>query len=172
MAELIMGGGLILTTLNTNIVSYSISSCVNIMKWLITTGDPYYDNVINKLREYDLENRLIILNIMCEEYHVKNNDEIKQDITHSIYEIVDRQNYNIKSKSALMSIMSLEQTISDINIVLSRIKKKIQDHLALYLKNWRTFNCDAELREIDILNKILEKRIDLFVQINNINNHV
>jgi hypothetical protein len=148
MADIIIGGGLLLTTLSTNIISKTVNTSIDLMSWLLTTGDITYNNITNKLKELDIENKLTIIKTLCLEYHDK---------------ITDQPN------SLSISYKSLDDIIVKINIVLYNLKKKIEDHLQLYFKNWRNINCDNEIKELEILNNVLDQRFNIFLSIVKLN---
>ena len=103
-------------------------------------------------------------------YFISDSDiEVKMKI---IKALVDNLNKKINiTEYVKISLESLTEITEKIHYELDKIKNKIEYHKSLYFSNWRSLNCDNNLKNLVKYNDLLDKRIDMLTKMLNAEKH-
>lgn len=99
----------------------------------------------NIIEELDLMSKIDIINSLINDIDSKNINEIIHKVIHYLHMIIDL----------------IKQEIEE-------IKKEIKEHKELWFHNFRTANYKVKIERLIKHNQILDKRLDLFIKVYNI----
>ena len=99
----------------------------------------------NIIEELDLMSKIDIINSLINDIDSKNINDIIHKVIHYLHMIID----------------TIKQEIEE-------IKKEIKEHKELWFHNFRTANYKAKIERLIKDNQILDKRLDLFINVYNI----
>ena len=99
----------------------------------------------NIIEELDLMSKIDIINSLINDIDSKNINDIIHKVIHYLHVIID----------------TIKQEIEE-------IKKEIKEHKELWFHNFRTANYKVKIERLIKHNQILDKRLDLFIKVYNI----
>ena len=99
----------------------------------------------NIIEELDLMSKIDIINSLINDIDSKNINDIIHKVIHYLHMIID----------------TIKQEIEE-------IKKEIKEHKELWFHNFRTANYKVKIERLIKHNQILDKRLDLFIKVYNI----
>lgn len=91
------------------------------------------------------------------------------DLEMKIAILTEFLNKTVKTKHELLVETGLEQLIKDINTVLNKIQTQLNDHGSKWFASYRTLNITQQLSDLQDLNYIMEKRIDIIIKLDSVN---
>ena len=121
----------------------TIQSIHGIYSYLINST---HTNITDFLEQIDIKEKIVILEVLLEEFKNKDN-----------------------KKSVKIAVGSIGHCIQDINKNMTELKERIEYHNTVYFNYWRTMYCDDLIEKIKKNNLLLDQRIDLLTKIYNIN---
>lgn len=144
MFHYVVGGG-IATVLGTNMINTVASTTVNTVL-----------NTLSFAKNGTESNKMIIdINQRIEMLDIPNKLEvIKTMMTH-----------DGKSDVQLALEHGVDDIIKKINIIMEQIEKEIKYHNSKWFSGYRSINLDDQIKELEILAKIIDSRISHLLQI-------
>lgn len=121
-------------------LTLTCSKTIELVSYLATNKHPSFEELNSQLRQCDLKAKV-------------------SKIHQLIVEFIEREKtgYEFK-KSIKMGIQDLDESITQINEHLNKIKELHDHHKSLYLNTWRSTNCELEIMKLKELNEVLEHR--------------
>lgn len=116
---------------------------INTISYISTYNKVDLTYIKKDLDEFDLENKITIINKFIEE--IENKKNIKESIKYSI--------------------ISLHDVLEKINNEINKIKEDIEYHQTKYLNSWRSLDCSNKLEIIEKNNKLLDNRFEMLVKL-------
>jgi hypothetical protein len=149
----ILGGGaaaVVGTTLLGNVVTGTLHTLYNTMEYLKNgvVKPEYFEHIHSHLRKLDIEMKIQI----TQEFLAKDEHQ--------------------KTKSELIVENGIRDIITDINTILTTIHARLTEHETKWFASYRQFDISKELANIEELNCILDKRLDLIIKLSNVNSVV
>ena len=116
---------------------------INTISYISTYNKVDLTYIKKDLDEFDLENKITIINKFIEE--IENKKNIKESIKYSI--------------------ISLHDVLEKINNEINKIKEDIEYHQTKYFNSWRSLDCSDKLEIIQKNNKLLDNRFEMLVKL-------
>ena len=166
----------------TNITT-SIISTHNLFVWFIDYKNSNYNVYKKKIKVSDIHNKLLIISALIKDiikkYYLKKDENIddviqlfiEKDITVDNFMLVDydcKLNIFTEIPTCIrLALISTLEIITILNIEISKIHMKIQDHHKRWLSYVYTIKIEEEMNTILEHNIVFEKRLDLLFKILN-----
>ena len=129
-----------------------------IIKTITTISSNLISSVhyLSKISQNDLELQKLLIT-----------SDITQDIL-IIKSFIEENKYSEESHTILACINNLNETLSELEINISSITQKIEEHNNLWFKNFRYYNITKEKELIPILIEKLRHRFNMLIKKENI----
>ena len=136
----------IATTLSKDLLFKAVYSTsmgiVNLCKYMVETNKPYMKDVNKLLSRLDIKAKITIL-----------------------HDLIKEQEHNELNKSVKRSLIYVSEALDNIHKELDGINKQIETHKKKWWQSYRTLDCSENLMNIDYHNKILDKRVEMLVNL-------
>lgn len=121
-------------------LTLTCSKTIELISYLATNAHPGFEELNTQLRQCDLKAKVSKIHQLILEFVEK-----------------EKNGYEFK-KSIKMGIHDLDESITQINEHLTKIKSLHDHHKSLYLNSWRKTNCESLIQTLKELNVVLESR--------------
>ena len=145
MFHYVIGGG-IATVLGTNVINTVVSTTVNTVFSTLsfakngTESNKMIIDIKQRIELLDIPNKLEVLNTMMSH---QGKTDVQLALEHGINDIIKK-----------------------INNIMEIIDKEINYHNSKWFSGYRSINLDEQIKELEILTKIIDTRINHLLQLN------